>query len=494
LLLGTNLNEEQRKYAEVVQESAEALLGVINDILDISKLDAGKVELESIEFNLVETVESVVTLLATNAHAKGIDLGVYIDPAVSAGFMGDPTRLRQIMFNLIGNGIKFTDAGIVTVEVTVLPGDDSARAGIQMLRFEIADTGVGIPDGVRAQLFQKFTQADSSTTRRYGGTGLGLAISKQLVQLMGGEIGVVSTPGRGSCFWFEIPLAAVSLPVILPEQLPVDLTGMRALVVDDISVNLEIISRQLGSFGLEVTRALDGFAAMAELERAWHVGKPIEIAFLDQMMPGMTGESLARRVRATPTIARTRLILVSSAGPQGRDADAHNELDYVIDKPIRQVDLRNCLKTVFAGPTRMRLASRMAPDGKPAASGSRLRVLLAEDNRVNQMVAVALLTKAGHEVDVVGNGREAVNAVSLSDYDVVLMDVQMAELDGVQATAQIRAMRAPKRDVPIIALTAHAMSGAREEYIAAGMDDYISKPIEAAALLAKLAHFGPHRP
>jgi signal transduction histidine kinase/DNA-binding response OmpR family regulator len=485
LLLGTHLNEEQRKYAEVVQESAEALLGVINDILDISKLDAGRVELESIEFNLVETVENVTTLLAIKAREKGIDLGLYIDPSVSADFLGDPTRLRQILLNLIGNGIKFTDTGIVSVEVRSVPLGDGAPVGAKTIRFEITDTGIGIQEDARKHLFQNFTQADSSVTRRFGGTGLGLAISRQLVELMGGEIGVDSRPGLGSKFWFQINLLGSTRPVPRHENAPFDLKGKRTLVVDDINVNLEIISRQLGSFGMEVTCTTDAFDAMAELERAWHHGNPYEIVFLDQMMPGMTGESLARRIRRTPIITKTKLVLLSSAGAHARENGTQDVLDAILDKPVRQRDLRDCLERLYTGPAKVRLAPAAAVD-TPVAVVPGLRVLLAEDNKINQLFAIALLTKAGHQVDVAANGREAVNAVQSVDYDVILMDVQMADMDGLQATAEIRALPAPKRDVPIIALTAHAMSGAREEYIAAGMNDYVSKPIEAATLLAKL--------
>jgi signal transduction histidine kinase/DNA-binding response OmpR family regulator len=493
LLLDTHLTEEQRKYAEVVQESAEALLGVINDILDISKLDAGKVVLESIEFNLVATVENVMTLLAIKARGKGIDLGLYIDPSVSADFLGDPTRLRQVLLNLIGNGIKFTEAGIVSVEVRSVPLGDGAPAGAKTIRFEITDTGIGIQEEARNHLFQNFTQADSSVTRRFGGTGLGLAISRQLVELMGGEIGVDSQLGLGSKFWFQIPLLPSTRPVARHENIPLDLNGMRTLVVDDISMNLEIISRQLSCFGMEVTCTLDAFDAMAELERAWHHGNPFEVVFLDQMMPGMTGESLARRIRRTSIITKTKLVLLSSAGVHARDEGAQDVFDAILDKPVRQQDLRDCLEKLYTGPAKVRLAPAAVAVDTPVAAAPGLRVLLAEDNKINQLFAVALLTKAGHQVDVAGNGREAVDAVQSVDYDVVLMDVQMADLDGLQATAEIRALPAPKRDVPIIALTAHAMSGAREEYIAAGMDDYVSKPIEAATLLAKLAQLGLRR-
>jgi signal transduction histidine kinase/DNA-binding response OmpR family regulator len=498
LLLNTSLDDEQRKYAEVVQESAEALLGVINDILDISKLDAGKVELESIDFNLVDTVESVTTLLTAKAQEKGIELGVYIDPTLNAGYRGDPTRLRQILLNLVGNGIKFTDAGIVSVKVTPSLAEDNDPTGTAMVRFEITDTGVGISEEVRKRLFHKFTQADSSFTRRFGGTGLGLAISKQLVEMMGGEIGVVSRVGQGSKFWFQVPMKILTEPIAVPQIFPVDLTGIRALAVDDLEMNLEIISRQLSHLGMDVTTAGDGFGAVAELERAWHAGKPYQIVFLDQMMPGMTGESLARRIRKMPAIAEAKLVLVSSAGPHAREIGAEELVDAALDKPVRQRDLQACLATLYSAPAGERPIALTSPvvtePDEVRLPSPRLRVLLAEDNKVNQKFAVALLNKAGHEVKVVENGHQAVDAVRLADYDVVLMDIQMAELSGVEAVAKIRAMDAPKRDVYIIALTAHAMTGAKEHYIAAGMDDYISKPIQSAILLSRLAALGHRRP
>ena len=317
LLLDTPLSDEQRRCAEVVHESGEALLTIINDILDVSKLDAGKVDLEDIDFDLVETVEGAVTLLASKAHDKNIELGIYVDPSARAGFRGDPNRIRQILLNLVGNGIKFTEKGGVSVEVTLVsaPADSGKPA---LLRFEIADTGVGMPDEVQIGLFRKFSQADSSITRRYGGTGLGLAISKQLVELMGGEIGVSTRPGLGSKFWFQIPLTAASAPLADRGSLPAQLKGIRALAVDDIAMNLDIIQRQLQGFGMEVKCCHDGFDALAEIERAWHRGKPYDIVFLDQMMPGLAGESLAGRIRAVPNIAETKLVLISSAGAHGR--------------------------------------------------------------------------------------------------------------------------------------------------------------------------------
>jgi signal transduction histidine kinase/DNA-binding response OmpR family regulator len=486
LLLETGLDEEQLKYASAVQESGEALLTVINDILDISKLEVGKVDIEHIDFELTEIVESTVTLLAAKANAKGIGLGVFIDLAVARSFSGDPGRIRQVLFNLIGNAIEFTDRGAVAVEVTGLPQNAGADRDAQIVRFEVKDSGIGMTDDVRAHLFTKFNQADSSFTRRFGGTGLGLAICKQLVELMGGSIGVESRLGQGSRFWFDLPLELPLTAVIESRDLPTHLKGVRALAVDDIQMNLDILSRQLQGFGMEVVCCRDGFDAMAEMERAWHRGMPYDIIFLDQMMPGLAGETLAKRIRSMPQLRDSKLILISSAGRHGHSDSARDVLDAVLLKPVRQRDLLTCLARLFVGyrPKRRDENTRtvvLEPAEQP------LHVLLVEDNKINQTFALAVLGKAGHVTEVAENGLQAVEAVRRSDYDVILMDIQMPELDGVQATQRIRTLPPPKSDVPIIALTAHALAGAREHYIAAGMNDYISKPVNPATLLAKLA-------
>ena len=486
LLMQTRLTAEQQQYADAVQESAEALLTVINDILDISKLEVGKVEIEEIDFSLAETVESTVTLLAAKANAKNIDLAVFIAPEARQSYSGDPGRIRQILFNLIGNAVKFTEKGGVAVEVSKLSEAD----GASLIQFEIKDSGIGMTDEVRQGLFTKFTQADSSFTRRYGGTGLGLAISKQLVELMGGEIDVDSRIGEGSRFWFTLPLKPAQAPVIEVDDMPAHLKGVRALAVDDIELNLEILSRQLRGFGMDVACCRDGFDAMAEIERAWHRGSPHDVIFLDQMMPGMAGETLAARIRALPQFRETKMILISSAGENGHSEAAKKNLDAVLLKPVRQRDLLACLAQVFSNPGRRTADGNSAPAAPtPLGTGAGLHILLVEDNKINRTFALALLAKAGHRVDVAENGLQAVDAVLKADYDVVLMDIQMPEMDGIQATKRIRKMAPPKNAVPIVALTAHALAGQREEYLAAGMDDYLSKPVNPAALLGKLAEF-----
>jgi PAS domain S-box-containing protein len=503
LLLETPLDDEQRKFAQTVNESGEALLTIINDILDISKLEAGKVEIESIDFDLGATVEGAVMLMGAKARDKAIDLGVFIEPEARRNFRGDPNRLRQVLVNLIGNAIKFTEHGCVSVQALC---SGAAADGRAALRFEVTDTGIGTAPEVGARLFEKFSQADNSITRRYGGTGLGLAISKQLVELMGGTIGVESQPGAGSTFWFELALPESATGIADRSRLPAALKGVRVLLVDDIEMNRSILARQLQTTGLEVHAVDDGFAAIAELERAWHRGKPYEIAFIDQMIPGISGQELAQRVRASPTLRAIKLVLNSSAGRYSLGKEVQRLYDAVLEKPVRQHELLDCLGGLrssgvsAAPPADDAGAASIAPiaphraatesAAETAAPPARaLKILLAEDNRFNQQFALALLKKAGYEVTLAQSGLEAVDAVRDADYDVVLMDVQMPGLDGVEATKRIRALAAPKGEIPIIALTAHAMAGAREEYIAAGMNDYVSKPIQRETLFAKLAEY-----
>jgi len=482
ILLRTELSVEQQECAIAIRDSAEALLTVINDILDVSKLEAGRIELEVIDFDLADTVEATVTLLGPKAHEKGIDLAVFVDSAARSGFRGDPTRLRQVLFNLVGNAIKFTSKGGVLVEVSV-PADlpDSTPR----VRFEVTDTGIGMSEAVLANLFQKFNQADSSITRRFGGTGLGLAISRQLVALMGGEIGVESTPGRGTRFWFEIPLAPATSPTVGRRALPEKLRGLRVLVVDDIALNRRVLVRQLESLGMTVAAVDDPFQAIADLERSWHQGRPFDVMVIDQMMPSFSGDALARRVRAIPGIAETKLVLASSAGRHGLPAEIYDCVDAVLTKPVREQSLLDAFGRLFGVSGTPAAEPRVLPSGAPVER--QLRVLVAEDNKINQQLVLLLLRKADHIVDVADNGEQALEALQRADYDVVLMDIQMPVLDGVQATKRIRALPAPKNGIPIIALTANAMAGAAEEYLDAGMDDYLSKPLDPAALFSKLS-------
>lgn len=487
LLLNTPLNERQREYVEMVGESATSLLGIINDILDISKLEAGKVELETVAFDLVDAVESAIMLLAPKAREKGLELGVFIEPALRGSCHGDPSRLRQIILNLVSNALKFTEAGSVAIRVAASVASPPQATHV---RFSVTDTGIGMPDDVHEKLFQKFEQADSSVTRRFGGTGLGLAICRQLVEMMGGTIGLSSKKGAGSTFWFDLPLTVTRAEVGEDDGLPDSLQHARALVVAESPLVTEILSRQLHAMGIGVTAARDGLTALAELERAWRGGAPYLAAILDQAISASSAAALASRMRTMSGLAATKLVLVAWPEMQG-SGFVPDTIDAVIEKPVRQAALRECFAKLSArGSKKVELepdagaASEEADATVPQPAG--LSILLAEDNKINQRLALAILEHAGHRIEIANNGQQAVEAVRRSDYDVVLMDSQMPILDGMQATQQIRQLPLPKCNIPIIALTANAMAGASEQYLAAGMNDYISKPIDASVLRAKL--------
>jgi PAS domain S-box-containing protein len=487
LLLKTKLTAEQQEYAVAVHDSADALLTVINDILDISKLEAGRVELEAIDFDLVDTVESAVGLFGPKANEKGINLGVLIEPAARAGFRGDPTRLRQILLNLVANAVKFTDQGSVSLEVGLAASRDS---GLSRLRFGVIDTGIGMSEEVRAKLFRKFSQADGSITRRFGGTGLGLAVAKQLVELMGGEIGVETFPGQGSRFWFEIPLAPAASPTIGRRALPEKLAQLRVLIVDDVEMNRRVMTAQLGALGIVAATAIDGFEAIAELERAWHQGRPFDLVIIDQRMPALSGHELVRRIRDMPEIAETRLLLASSGDTDAPQAEAP-AVDAVLNKPIQEQSLLDAFVRLFGSSASAPPGATRDADGIAPATTRPLHILVAEDNKINQQLTAMILRSVGHQVDTVENGEQAVEAVRNGAYDAVLMDVQMPVLDGIQATLRIRALPSPANRVTIIAVTAHAMTGAREQYLAMGVDDYVAKPINARILIGKLAGLPP---
>ncbi len=494
LLLETRLDDEQRNFAETVRESGEALLAIVNDILDISKLEAGKFDLDLQDFDLVATVESAVAVMNGRAREKNIDLGCFVEPAARGAHHGDGARLRQVLLNLLSNAIKFTDKGGVSLIVRVTRVEDPAT-GLAHLCFEVQDCGIGIPKATCERLFQKFSQADSSVTRRYGGTGLGLAICKQLVELMGGCIGVESQVGVGSTFWFELSLARANAQLVEPEAVTQHLRALKVLVVDDIPMNLDIMGRHLSALGIaHVSTAHDGFAALAEVERAWRAGKPYDLAFLDQMMPGMAGGELVHRVRANKDLSGIRLVVVSSAGTHGVPEEVMALLDGHMDKPVRQHELRDCLTRLYQVLPQQPAPKTVTPTPSHGAQErSQMRILLAEDNKINQKCAQALLEKRFH-LTIAENGVQAVDQMRRHDFDVVLMDIQMPELDGPGATRQIRALPAPKCHVPIIAMTANAQPGAHEEYLAAGMNDYVTKPISPAALLALLDRFKPDAP
>jgi PAS domain S-box-containing protein len=490
LLLDTELDPEQRSQAEAVRQSAEGLLSLLNDILDISKLEAGRIEIESIDFDLERIVDGVIDVLSPQAREKGLALGAFVSPPARGSFRGDPTRLRQVLTNLAGNAMKFTASGSVTIQVSRVDEADGA-GGDAMLRFEIIDTGIGIPAAARARLFEKFNQADKSVTRRFGGTGLGLAISKQLTELMGGTIEVESEEGLGSTFRFTVPLAPAS-DAAPEESVSSRLAGLRALIVDDAQINRRICRGQLEGFGLLVTETAEVGAALREVRRAAEAGESYDVVVVDHRVPGIGGAMLAQSMRSLPGLAAARLILTSSSVlRREQDAATRDSFDAILLKPVHRRDLLHCL-TQFFDPAPI---PERAEHGRamPAPGGVGKRVLLAEDNLINQRIAVGYLRKAGYEVDTALDGVEALAAVRAADYDAVLMDVQMPRCDGLQATQRIRALPADKAGVPIIAMTAHAMAGARDEYLTAGMDDYISKPIDPRAFLAMVGRWVQRR-
>ncbi|MDE1146233.1 MAG: CHASE domain-containing protein [Azospirillaceae bacterium] len=483
LLLDTpGLTVEQRAYAETIRDSADALLGVINDILDISKLEAGKVELESLSFDLGDLMEGVAAILAPRARDKGIEMGVLVVEEARRHWYGDPTRLRQILLNLAGNAVKFTEQGWVSVVVTCLP---AATPNARRLRFTVQDTGIGLADDQVQRLFLKFSQADASVTRRFGGTGLGLAICRELVDLMGGDIGVDSTPGQGSTFWFEVPLPpaeAATAPRISLESV----RGRHALVVDDLAMNRLILTHNLSfDLGLRVEEAADGEAAQARLEEAVGSADPFDVLLVDHRMPGLNGPELAARVRADPRFADVRIILVSSV--EGDHDGTEVRYDAVLPKPVRRLPLNEAVARAFGC-----LVPPCAPDlpAAPADGGGR-RVLLVEDNPTNQAVAALMLRKAGYTVALAEDGMQAVTACERDHFDIVLMDVQMPVMDGVEATRRIREaeVSAGRPRTPILAMTANAMVGMSDEYAAVGMDDCVYKPFRQSQMLEAVAHW-----
>ncbi len=480
LLLDTSLDSEQREYARTAQSSGESLLGVINDILDFSKIEAGRLELEEAQFDLPDVVDDVCDLVANRAHAKGLELASDIREGVPRLVLGDQTRLRQVLTNLLSNAIKFTSEGevISIVSSTSREGDHAA------VRFEVQDTGIGIDPGKLDRLFESFSQADASTTRRFGGTGLGLAISKQLVELMGGEIGAENRPEGGSAFWFRIPFATVAESREEERPAP-DVGGLRLLVVDDNATNRTMVTRLATSWGMAPEAAESGHEALEMLRSATEAGTPYEVAVLDLMMPGMDGIELARRITEDPRLRAVRMVMLASGLASRRDAEAVGIAVY-LTKPARRSLLYNAVVTAAAAPE---LGDEASAQPAPAPAPLRAAILVVEDNPVNQAVAEGMLTRRGHPVDIARNGREALEALACGTYGAVLMDCQMPEMDGYEATAEIRRREANGRRIPIIAMTAHSMKGDRERCLAAGMDDHLPKPVRGEALDAALARW-----
>ena len=503
LLLDTNLDDEQRRYAEIIRSSGENLLTLINDILDFSKIEAGKLELEVMNFDLMSMLDDFAAALAVRAQEKGLEFICGADPDVPALLKGDPGRLRQVLTNLVGNAVKFTAQGEVAVHVRCLSKTDNEAE----LQFSVCDTGIGIPPDKIDLIFNKFTQADASTTRQFGGTGLGLAISKQLAELMGGDIGVKSNPGMGSEFWFTARVK------IQPEgsenkiPAPVNLKGVRILIVDDNATNREMLTIRMTSWGMRPVEVQDGPSALKALNTALTKGDPFNIAVLDMHMPGMDGAMLAQSIKNDKKLANIPLVLLTSLGERGEGShfESIGFAGYLV-KPLRHIDLFNVLSATLA-------THGKGDEGKPGGSPDSLqivtrhsareivhpsidltkRILLVEDNIINQQVALGFLKKLGLKADATANGEEALTALENIPYDLVLMDVQMPVMDGFEATRRIRDVKSKvlNRDVPVIAMTANALQGDRENCIRAGMNDYVSKPIEPQKLAEVLQSWLP---
>jgi PAS domain S-box-containing protein len=486
LALDTQLTTEQRDYLETSLHSAEALLALLNDILDFSKIEAGRLELERINFSLRNTVEDVAYTLAARAQAKGLEIACLIHPDITSNLRGDPGRLRQILVNLVGNAIKFTHQGEIIIQAEPIQ-ETEANATV---RFSVQDTGVGIPLERQAAVFDRFTQADGSTTRKFGGTGLGLTISKQLVEAMHGKIGVQSTPGMGSTFWFDVNFEKQprekrdTAPLTLG---PVNLSAARILVIDDNQTNRLILTKNVEAMGCRAEAVPSGAKGLESLRNAQRVGDPYHVVLLDMQMPGMDGEQTARAIKSDPAVKDVKIIILTSMGHRG-DAARLESLGcsgYLL-KPVKQQMLFDAVLAVLGRePEESRgLITRhvLAEQRK-----FNLRLLLAEDNTINQKVAVTILQKAGYSVDTVDNGAEAVSKAETNQYNAILMDVQMPGMDGFEATKQIRAWEQRHgTHVPIIAMTAHAMQGDRERCLEAGMDDYVTKPLQPRVLFSAL--------
>ena len=491
LLLDTELSEEQKTYAQTVRSSAESLLSVINDILDFSKIEAGKLSLEMIDFDLESTLDDLMTSVALRAQEKGLELLCDVDQNVPTLLRGDPGRLRQIITNLAGNAIKFTGAGEVTIHVSLIREEGEEA----LLRFAVHDTGIGIPQEKIGLLFNKFTQADVSTRRRFGGTGLGLSISKQLAEMMGGRVGVESVEGRGSTFWFTACLGkqAVSAPV--EKQNLSRLYGVSVLIVDDNAAHNALLSTRLLAWNMYPRAVVDGPAALEALQQARKAGTPFQIAIINMQTQGIDRGALVRVGKETELLGGTQLVAMTTLTKLG-DIRSRAATEYAayLTKPVRNRDLQNVLEAAIAK-NKGEDFSSVPGDVSPQAerpptpfAGATARILLVEDNTVNQQVALTILRKLGLSADVAENGAQALVSLAANTYDLVLMDVQMPVMDGIEATQQIRNANSSvlDHDIPIIAMTAEAMQGDRERCLAAGMDDYISKPITPRALTERL--------
>jgi len=494
LLLGTCPTPDQREYLNIVKNSSDALLTVINDILDFSKIEAGMLEMDPISFNVRDHLEDTARSLALKAHEKGLELVCHIDADVPEYVVGDVTRIRQILVNLVGNAIKFTESGEVVLEVsTESPPKYGAMSDRLELHFVVKDTGIGIPSGKHQVIFGAFSQADGSTTRRHGGTGLGLTISARLVESMQGRIWVESQPGKGSSFHFILNLGVSQEPPRVSRSYDVNMMAISVMVVDDNQTNRHILCEMLSTWGMHPTPAGSAFEALAHLRRAAEGDRPFRLVLTDVHMPETDGFELVKRIQNNPALTKAIILMITS-GEQPGDQARCRELgvsSYLI-KPLRRSELRAAIAAAIADhdcgrseEARGRTARVAVPDVHPGGD-----ILLAEDNYVNQRVASSILEKAGHRVAVANNGREVLLLLAAKSFDLILMDVQMPEMDGFEATAAIREIeKGTGKRIPIVAMTAHAMTGYREKCVRAGMDGYISKPIRANALRDLVAQY-----
>ncbi|WP_461538703.1 hybrid sensor histidine kinase/response regulator [Spongorhabdus nitratireducens] len=484
LLRGTQLDQEQNDFLNTAYSSADSLLQIINDILDYSKIEAGKMEIEAVDMSPGDIADEVCALLARHAKEKHLELACYTAVELPPVVLGDPIRVRQVLTNLIGNAVKFTEKGEVVVRVDVVEKNDERAS----LKFSVSDTGIGISKEVLPRLFSAFTQADGSTTRKFGGTGLGLAISRQLVELMGGKLEVTSEEGKGSCFFFTLDCEVSSSKLTTYTEPSHALEGISALIVDDNATNREILDHYLTSWGINHDEASNSKEALDKLHKAYDQGKPFDIALLDLDMPDMDGLGLSQKISETPELEKTRRIMLTSAGFITRRAQRKNGLDACLSKPFKQSRLLDTLMHVMD-------QHHIETDNKAQLTHTLQKsfqgesILLVEDNIVNQKVAISILSKMGLNVEVASDGQEAVDATADKNYNLVLMDCQMPVMSGYEATRNIRRREEQQRKprLPVIAMTANAMAGDREKCLAAGMDDYLSKPIKAGLLQEKLA-------
>jgi signal transduction histidine kinase/AmiR/NasT family two-component response regulator/HPt (histidine-containing phosphotransfer) domain-containing protein len=487
LLLETSLDATQRDYTATIHDSARALLTVLNDILDFSKIEAGKLDLEETEMDLRDTVEDVARLVAMAAHAKNLEVTAHLDPALPDLLKGDPGRVRQVLVNLVGNAAKFTQRGEVAIDVRVAKSDEHGF----LVRFEVRDTGIGIPADRLSALFKPFSQVDASSTRRFGGTGLGLSIVKRLAEIMGGEVGVESQEGVGSRFWFTVRFARATRSGEPLRRMPSALEGQRVLVVDDNATNLKVLANQLKRCAISAVCVSSAEEALAAMTRARETGRPFEIALVDHQMPDCDGAELGARINTDPRLNSTRLVLLTSAGQRG-EGQRFAELGFAgyLLKPVTQRDLTDCL-TLALSASALDWHSQTHPiitrhQLRANRGREKRRILIAEDNAVNRKVACRVVEKLGYRVHAVNNGREAITAWENGHCDLILMDCQMPVLDGYEATREIRLREQSGQHVPIVALTAHAMKGAELDCRTAGMDEYLTKPIDREALEACL--------